>query len=116
MTKARRGSTSVQGKPGAKSRLSRPAAEPRLWMLDPRVVFLNHGSFGACPRAVLAEQQAWRERMERQPVQFFVRDFEALMDAARARVAAFIGADADDLVFVPNATAGVNTEIGRAHV
>ena len=89
--------------------LQKPAADPRLWHLDRRVIFLNHGSFGACPRAVLAEQQVWRERMERQPVKFFVKELDGLLDVARARLAAFVGAQTDNLVFVPNATAGVNT-------
>ena len=95
--------------PAAALNLALPAADPRLWALDPRMIFLNHGSFGACPRAVLAHQLEWRERMERQPVKFFVKDLEALLDTARARVARFVGAAADDLVFVPNATAGINT-------
>jgi isopenicillin-N epimerase len=78
------------------------------WALDPSVTFLNHGSFGACPLPILAEQARWRARLEREPVQFFVRDVEPLLDAARAELAAFVGADAADLVFVPNATTGVN--------
>lgn len=86
-----------------------PAADPALWPLDRRVMFLNHGSFGSCPRAVLAFQRAVRNRLERQPIQFFVRDLEGLLDAARAALATFVGAAADDLVFVPNATSGVNT-------
>src|SRR5262249_59545021 len=81
---------------------------PGLWPLDPAVTFLNHGSFGSCPRPVLDEQQRWRVRMERQPVQFFVRDLGALLDVARAELAAFLGVDAPDLAFVPNATAGVD--------
>jgi isopenicillin-N epimerase len=77
--------------------------------LDPDIAFLNHGSFGACPRHVLAIQNEWRARLERQPVQFLVRDLEPHLDAARAALAGFVGAEADDLVFVPNATHGVNT-------
>jgi isopenicillin-N epimerase len=79
------------------------------WSLDPSITFLNHGSFGACPLPVLAAQQHWRDRMERQPLQFFGRDLEALLDDARAELAAFVGAEADDLAFVPNATTAINT-------
>ena len=78
------------------------------WTLDPGTVFLNHGSFGATPRPVLAAQAEWRDRMEREPVAFFARDLEPAMDEARAALGAFVGADPDDLALVPNATAGIN--------
>src|SRR5438132_11375244 len=79
------------------------------WQLDPEIHVLNHGSFGACPRPVLEEQAELRARMERNPVKFLSRDLERLLDAARAALAEFVRAEADDLVFVPNATSGVNT-------
>jgi isopenicillin-N epimerase len=78
------------------------------WPLDKRIVFLNHGSFGACPVAVLEHQQTWRLRLEREPVRFFVRELETAWDEARAELSAFVGCDPDDLVSVPNATVGVN--------
>jgi isopenicillin-N epimerase len=78
------------------------------WLLDPSIVFLNHGSFGACPSAVLDLQTALRERMEREPVTFLVSELERLLDQARAALAQFLGADAPDLAFVPNATTGFN--------
>ncbi|MCX6904920.1 MAG: aminotransferase class V-fold PLP-dependent enzyme, partial [Verrucomicrobia bacterium] len=89
--------------------LNRPACDPGLWPLEPGLIFLNHGSFGSCPRAVLAFQRALQERMEGQPCDFFVRELEGLLDQARAALADFVGAEAADLVFVPNATTGVNT-------
>src|SRR5438445_12254496 len=85
------------------------AAERTFWMLDEKMVFLNHGSFGSCPRPVLEYQTALRERLERQPVQFLVRELEGLLDQARGELAQFLGAEEEDLVFVPNATSGVNT-------
>lgn len=79
-----------------------------LWTLDPEVHFLNHGSFGACPRAVLEHQSQWRAKMERSPVAFMARQVFDHLDAARERLAAFVRCDADGLVFVHNATAAVN--------
>ena len=79
------------------------------WALDPAIAFLNHGSYGAAPRAVLAAQQAWRDRMESEPVRFFSHDLEPALDRARAALGAFVGVDPNDLAFVPNATAGINT-------
>jgi isopenicillin-N epimerase len=78
------------------------------WRLDPTWTFLNHGSFGACPTVVLEAQQAWRERLERQPVAFLDRELEGHLDHVRAALGAFLGADPGGLVFVPNATTGVN--------
>jgi isopenicillin-N epimerase len=80
----------------------------RHWTLDPQVTFLNHGSFGACPRVVLAAQQEIRAEIERQPVEFFVRRLADRIDDARVRIAAFLGADPEGLVAVSNATSGVN--------
>jgi len=79
------------------------------WLLDPQIVYLNHGSLGACPRTVLDAQTAFREQMERQPIDFMDRRTEPLLDAARTALARVVGADTEDLVFVANATAGVNT-------
>lgn len=81
----------------------------RYWSLDPGITYLNHGSFGACPKPVLDVQAQYRERLEREPIVFLVHELEDLLDAARSVLASFVGADADDLVFVPNATTGVNT-------
>ena len=78
------------------------------WTLDPEVVFLNHGSFGACPRDVLEHQAALRAQMEAEPVRFLSRELDGRLDEARAALARFLGADAADLALVTNATSGVN--------
>lgn len=81
----------------------------RFWPLDPTVTYLNHGSYGACPWPVLRAQSEWRKRMEREPVRFLSGELEGHLDRARGRLAEFLGADPEDLAFVPNATTGVNT-------
>jgi isopenicillin-N epimerase len=79
-----------------------------LFLLDPDVVFLNHGSFGACPRRVFDRYQAWQRELEREPVDFITRRLTGLLAEARAALGEYVGAGADDLTFVPNATTGVN--------
>ena len=78
------------------------------FLLDPDVVFLNHGSFGATPEPVFAEYGRWQRELERQPVEFLGRRADDLLDEARATMAAYLGCGRDDLVFVPNATTGIN--------
>lgn len=73
------------------------------------MTFLNHGSFGACPKQVLDFQQRLRSQLEQEPLRFFGREWEPLLDDARTKLAAFMGADVQDLVFVSNATTGVNS-------
>ena len=83
-----------------------PAGE--LYLLDPDIIFLNHGSFGARPVPVLEAYQRWQRNLEREPVQFLGRDLSLLLRAARTTLADFLRASPDDLVFVPNATQGMN--------
>ncbi|MBV6397387.1 MAG: Isopenicillin N epimerase [Anaerolineales bacterium] len=78
------------------------------FLLDPAVHFLNHGSFGATPRAVFEKYQQWQKRLELQPVLFLDREIDSLLKESRAALGKFIHADAEDLVYIPNATHGVN--------
>jgi len=79
------------------------------WMLDPEVVHLNHGSFGACPTEVLDVQAQFRSELERNPVAFLLHHYQPALELSREALAEFLGADAAGLVFVPNATYGVNS-------
>jgi isopenicillin-N epimerase len=79
-----------------------------LFLLDPEITFLNHGSYGATPRVVFERYQAWQRDLEREPVDFISRRLEGLLAEARAELAAYIRARPTDLVFVQNATTGVN--------
>jgi isopenicillin-N epimerase len=81
----------------------------RFWGLKPGTVFLNHGSFGACPKAVLALQTQLRGELEAEPVQFLWRRYEERLEPARRALAKFVGASSRDVVFVTNATTGVNS-------
>jgi len=78
------------------------------FLLDPDVVFLNHGSFGACPRTVFEVYQNWQLELERQPVAFLGRRAIGLLAEARARLGAYLGCEADSLVYFPNPTTALN--------
>lgn len=78
------------------------------FLLDPTVVFLNHGSFGATPKPVFEAYQNWQLRLERQPVLFLGRELDGLLLESRIVLGGYLNADANDLVYIPNATHGVN--------
>jgi isopenicillin-N epimerase len=81
------------------------------FLLDPNVIFFNHGSFGATPRPVFESYQRWQLELERQPVQFIQRRLQPELRQARAALAAYIGCGPDDVVYVSNATFGMNVVI-----
>jgi isopenicillin-N epimerase len=79
-----------------------------LFLLDPRVIYLNHGSFGACPRPVFETYQRWQRELEHQPVEFLARRAAGLMAEARQRLAAYLHCEADEVVYFPNPTTALN--------
>lgn len=79
-----------------------------MWCLRADTIYLNHGSFGPPPRSVQEARAEWQRRMDEQPMDFFVRQHEAATNAARLRLAQFVGARVENLAFVENATAGMN--------
>jgi isopenicillin-N epimerase len=80
----------------------------RLFLLDDKVHFLNHGSFGACPRSVFKTYQAWQRRLEGQPVLFLGRQLVEFDQQARQVLGTYLHTAAQNLAFIPNATHGVN--------
>ena len=78
------------------------------FLIEDDVAYLNHGGYGATPQVVLAAADAWRLRMERQPVRFMKSELPAALRAAAARLGRFLGANGEDLVFVDNATTAIN--------
>jgi isopenicillin-N epimerase len=78
------------------------------WNLRPGTIYLNHGSFGPPPRYVREAREKWQQAMDSQPMDFFVRQFEPAWMAARNRLARFVGASPGNLIFVENATVGMN--------
>jgi isopenicillin-N epimerase len=85
-----------------------PSVSRSEWLLDPKVTFLNHGSYGATPRAVLAEQDRWRARMEARPTAFMSYELPQRLREAASGLAAFVGGNGEDFGFVENATVGCN--------
>ena len=76
--------------------------------LDPTIHFLNHGSYGATPKQVLEAYQKWQLRLENQPVRFLSRELDGLLRESRQILGEYLNTPADDLVYIPNATHGVN--------
>jgi len=79
-----------------------------LFLLDPSITFLNHGSFGATPKPVFEEYQRWQRELERQPVEFLGRRAVSLLAEARSKLAAYVGADAEEIIYFPNPTHAIN--------
>ena len=86
------------------------------YLLRPEMAFLNHGSFGACPRPVFETYQRWQRELAFQPVEFLGRRLDGLLADARAVLAAYLGTQAAHLVFVPNATHGMNIVARSLHL
>jgi isopenicillin-N epimerase len=84
-----------------------------LFLLDPAVIFLNHGSFGACPRPVFDRYRAWQLELEREPVEFLARErrFGERLEQARLRLAAYLGADPGNLAFAPNVSTALDAVV-----
>jgi isopenicillin-N epimerase len=79
-----------------------------LFYLDPNIIYLNHGSFGACPKPVFEIYQSWQRELEKQPTEFLGRRIQFLMSEAREKLAAFLYTSAEDVVYFPNPTTAIN--------
>lgn len=86
-----------------------------LFLLNPEIIFLNHGSFGATPRSVLNAYQNWQRKLENQPVKFLAVDLFDNLEYARNSLAEYLHTKPECLVYIPNATFGVNIVARSLH-
>jgi isopenicillin-N epimerase len=93
---------------GSRSGAPEPSSLKELFLLDPRVTYLNHGAYGATPRPVFEAQQRWQLELEREPVDFLSRNSTARLAHARAVLARYLSTEPDHLVYVNNGTVGLN--------
>lgn len=79
------------------------------FLLDPEVTYLNHGSFGACPKPIFEDYQKWQLELERQPVQFIQKKLDGYLRNAKNALSEYVNCDANDFFFVSNPTVAINT-------
>lgn len=79
------------------------------WLLDEDITFLNNGSFGSVPKIILEEYEKLNRQIEKEPIEFFLRQYFPMIRESAKKLSDFVGVSSKDLVFVENATAGINT-------
>ena len=82
-----------------------------MFLLDPEITFLNHGSYGACPKPVFKAYQDWQKKLESQPVQFMTNQVYSALEKSRVSMSQFVGCDEDEMVFIQNPTTAVTNII-----
>ena len=87
-----------------------------LFQLDPEITFLNHGSYGACPKPVFEAYQSYQQTLEHQPIQFMKDEVYDLLERSRTALASYVHCDKDDVVYVPNPTHAVASVIHNTHL
>ena len=84
-----------------------------LFLLDQNINYLNHGSYGACPKTVFDDYQSWQKRIEYQPVQFLSRDIYKHLEYSRETLGRYVKCDKNDLIFYSNPSSAINTIINN---
>ncbi len=79
------------------------------FLLDPKITYLNHGSFGACPKVIFADYQKWQLELEREPVQFIVKNAHSYLKASKVALGTYLNCDPKDFYYTTNPTTAINT-------
>lgn len=86
------------------------------FLLDKSMTFLNHGSFGACPKPIFEEYQRFQLELETEPVFFIQKKVVGYLKTARERLSKYLGCNSVDLFFTPNPTFAINTIMRSLHL
>ena len=82
-----------------------------LFLLDPKITYLNHGSFGACPKPIFNSLISWQKLLEKEPVKFLDQNLYQYLEDSRKSLSKYINCNKDDIVFCPNPSTALNTVI-----
>ena len=87
-----------------------------LFLLDPEITFLNHGSYGACPISVFEDYRKWQKKLEQQPVQFMTEHLWKYLKRSRQYLGEYINCPEKDILLFPNPTTAVNNIFDNLHL